>query len=51
MACVFTHTHTKLHPPGKIPEKQSCPREVKGLPPLSLLTVLQLYFWTSLITV
>ena len=49
-ACIFTHPHTQLCPSLRPPAERSCPREVKDLPPLSLLTVLQLYFWTSLIT-
>lgn len=49
-ACIFTHPHTQRCPSVKTPAEHSCLREVKYLPPLSLFTVFQLYFWTSLIT-
>jgi hypothetical protein len=40
-ACVFTHPYTQVCPSVKsVPAESSCPREVKDLPPLSLLTVL-----------
>lgn len=50
-ACIFTHPHPQLCPSVKPPAECSCPRERKDLPPLGLVAVLQLYFWTSLITV
>lgn len=50
-ACLFTQSPTQLCSPGKPPAGHGGPREVKELPPLSLLTVLRLDFWTSLSTV
>lgn len=49
-ARVFTHPHPQLCPSVKPPAEHSSPREAEDLPPLSVLTVLQLYFWPSLIT-
>lgn len=49
MECLdFTQSPTQLYSPGKAPTEHSCPREVKELPPLSLLTVLRPHSWTSL---